>query len=165
MTPNGSGGFLSALLGNSLCGLPLVSPLLGCKPSLISVPIGVLADHPVLDAGDATYGWFVRNEWYRLTYYAAAQANTANGLGAFGCTTATNCLRLENPALTENKRALLVLAGRSINGSARPSATLADYLEFGNSDNGTRYEQNPVSRVVGLPKAPFNDRVMIVDSN
>jgi len=33
-----------------------------------------------------------------------------------------------------SKSVALILAGRSINGSARPSATLADYLEFGNAN-------------------------------
>jgi hypothetical protein len=35
--------------------------------------------------------------------------------------------------LVGRDRAIVILAGRSINGSVRPSATLADYLEFGNA--------------------------------
>lgn len=132
----------------------------------VYVDRGVLADHPLLSASDPTTGWFVRNEWFRLTYYAAAQENTADGLPTLGCTTGTNCLRLNNPGLSQNHRALLLLAGRSINSTSRPSGTLANYLEFGNNDGGTLYEQNPVSKVVNASlKAPFNDRLVIVDSN
>lgn len=163
-TPDGSGGFLSAALGNTFCGLPLVAPVLGCKPSLISVPIGVLADHPVLDPADPTTGWFVRNAWYRLTYYAAAQQSTADGLPAYGCDS-SNCLRY-NASAPRNVRSLLILTGQSLsNPAGRPNGTLADYLEYQNADLGTRYEQRPMRRVsnVANPSAPFNDRLVLVD--
>jgi hypothetical protein len=164
-TPDGSGGFLGAVLGNTFCGLPIIGPVLGCKQSLISVPVGVLADHPLLDPANATTGWFVRNEWFRVVYYAAARESTADGLPTYGCDS-TNCLRY-NASTPRNIRSLLVLAGHSLSSPAgRPNGTLADYLEYQNVDLGTRYEQRPArASKVGIPaiNAPFNDRLILVD--
>ncbi|MGH8687512.1 MAG: hypothetical protein ACREVQ_07365 [Burkholderiales bacterium] len=169
-TPNGSGGFLSALLGNILCGLPIVGAILGCKLSLISVPIGVLADHPLLDANDATTGWFVRNEWYKLVFYAVADQSTPVALPNHGCDS-TNCLRF-NEGLgcgggSEwcNIRALLVLGGASLSGASRPNGNLADYFEYQNGDGGSFYEQHPMRRATNVanPNGPWNDRVILVD--
>lgn len=132
----------------------------------LTADLGVIADHPLLDPTDPTTGWFVRNEWFRQVYYAASVENTAYSLPSLGCTTGSNCLRMSFPTTTWNVRSLLVLAGRSINGSARPSATLANYLEFQNGDGGVIYEQRPVSRVVNATlMSPFNDRVILVDAN
>jgi hypothetical protein len=58
----------------------------------------------------------------------------------------------------------MILTGRSINGTARPSATLGNYLEFGNATSA--YEKQAVSRVTNATlKAPFNDRFVVIDSN
>jgi hypothetical protein len=171
-TPDGSGAFLSALLGNTFCGLPIIGPVLGCKPSLISVPIGVIADHPFLNAASAgagATGWYLRNEWHRLTYYAAAEESTPDGLPFHGCD-ATDCLLFNN---VRNIRALLVLAGRSLDGTARPNGSFADFVEYDNGDFGTGFEGVGVGymqRWMRLSKAPmaaigapFNDRVVLVD--
>lgn len=133
----------------------------------VKADLGVVADHPLLDASSTapgSTGWFARNEWFRLTHYAVSVKNTASNLPN-SCAGA-NCLRIDFPASTQNDiRALLVLAGRSINGTARPSAAPADYLEFDNNDGDRIYEQNPISRVLNAAKAPFNDRVLVVDTN
>lgn len=106
----------------------------------------VITDHSLLDTTDSTTGWFARNEWYRLLYYTVARGFTADSLAATArqtaCPTSTSsapiypfnssCLSIANVAPTGSQRAMLILAGRSINGNARPSSTLADYLEFGN---------------------------------
>jgi hypothetical protein len=169
-TPDGSGGFLSALLGNTFCGLPILGPILGCKLSLISVPIGVLADHPLLDANDATTGWFVRNEWHKLVYYAAAAQSTPVALPNHGCDS-TNCLRVNEllscggGAEWCNIRVLLVLGGASLSNASRPNGNVADYFESQNSDGGTSYEQRPIRRTTNVinANAPWNDRVIFVD--
>jgi hypothetical protein len=130
----------------------------------------VLADHPLLDPNDPATGWFVRNEWYRLVYYAAAQESTADGLPSYGCDS-SDCLRFNG---VRNIRALLVLAGRSMSDSpVRPNGSLGDYVEYQNGDVGTAfegigttYEQRParMSRVsIPALNAPFNDRVVLVD--
>jgi hypothetical protein len=111
-------------------------------PGLLSLPISfritinlaTLVDHAILSSTDPAIGWFVRNEWYRLLYYAPAAGHTAAGLPTPSCATGppSTCLTVTNVAPTGAQRAILILAGRSVNGSARPSAFLADYLEFGN---------------------------------
>jgi hypothetical protein len=124
----------------------------------------VVRDHALLDPDDALTGWFARNEWFRLLYYAAAWASTADGaLPGVGCTSNSNCLRLltwPGTAPAWDKRALLVLAGRALRNQTRPSTSPANYVELQNNDGGTLYEQRPVSRA-----SQFTDRVVVVDSN
>ena len=149
------------LISDALC------TLLGltCYQMNISMPITLLADHPVLNSTDPVTGWFMRNEWYRVLYYAAAQTTTPAALPtAPACTPGTNCVTVSNLTPANNKRAILILTGRSINASARPSGTLADYLEFGNATGS--FERQPVSTAVDAAlKKPFNDRVVVVDVN
>lgn len=133
----------------------------------------VMNDHPLLNANAAT-GWFVRNDWFRLLYYATAQTHTSEVLpGAPACVTGNNCLRLTAwPAVAPawDKRALLVLAGNALANQDRMGnpAALTSYLEFQNNDGGTLYEQQ-LRRTVVDPnpalKSPFNDRVVVLDSN
>lgn len=124
----------------------------------------VVSDHSLLDPNHATTGWFVRNEWFRLLYYAAAQTSTADGaLPSVGCTSSSNCLRLMTwPGTTPawDKRALLILAGRALRNQTRPSTSPVNYVELQNNDGGTMYEQRPVSRT-----SQFTDRVIVVDAN
>jgi hypothetical protein len=124
----------------------------------------VVRDHALLDPNDTVTGWFVRNEWFRLLYYAAAWASTADGaLPSVGCASNSNCLRLLTwPGTTPawDKRALLVLAGRALSNQTRPSTSPVNYVELQNNDGGTMYEQRPVSR-----NSQFTDRVIVVDSN
>jgi hypothetical protein len=137
---------------------------------LVRVERAAIADHCVLStaavacAGSDT-SWFARNQWQRSFYYAVAQTNTANVLPAIGGCNSTNCLRFNDPA-TRNIRLLLVLAGRRLDTQARPSASLADYLEFQNADLGTLYEQRPVRSAKisdATLKAPWNDRIILAD--
>lgn len=130
----------------------------------------VVTDHALLDPSNATTGWFVRNEWYRNTYFAVAPLHTPDALPSIGCTAASsNCMRL-NDSGTFNIRALLVLAGRRLpTQGVRPSSNLLDYIDFAdpNGDNGTFYEQRALrkgSAAITSPfKAPWNDRVILVD--
>lgn len=139
--------------------------------------LGVLADHPLLDPANATTGWFVRNEWFRSTYYATRLRSTADGISSLGCADTSDpnwgCLRFNNGS-EYNIRALLVLAGASLsNPAGRPNGVLADYLEYQNCDLSggvcnpqTLYEQRPMrSSKVGVSSinAPFNDRIVLVD--
>jgi hypothetical protein len=74
------------------------------------------------------------------------------------CTTPVNCLTVKAAGTGDltNRKAVLVLAGRSIDGSARPSGTLASYLEGGNTStlDGT-FAHDRFGR-------SFNDRVISV---
>lgn len=128
----------------------------------------VMADHALLDTTNATTGWFARNEWYRLAYYAVAQGHTAGTLPpscmTAGGVPATACLSVANVTLAGAQRAILILSGRSVNGTSRPSATLADYLESGNATGA--FTRNTISSSAAIPAAQrFNDRVVVVGSN
>jgi len=124
----------------------------------IRIERSVIGDHPLLDASDPTTGWFVRNEWYRLLYYAVAQGQTVAYKASLPCTTGTSCVTV-GAAPDDNKRALVVLEGRGLGSQTRPSAALANYLETTENTNlDTTFEQPRVS-------AGVNDRVIVVDQN
>jgi hypothetical protein len=131
----------------------------------VRIDRAVIGDHAMMTTSDATLGWFARNEWFRQMYYATVSGYTASTLPATpACTTGASCLSITNVTPPGAQRALLILAGRSINGATRPSATLADYLEFGNAT--AAFESQTVSRTVSAAlKRPFNDRIVVVDSN
>jgi hypothetical protein len=116
----------------------------------ISFNRAFIGDHALLDTANATTGWFARNEWYRLVYYAMSPSNTAVEVATErSCSAApADCLTVTNMTPSSSKSALLVLAGRSVNGSTRPSATLADYLEFGNAN--AVYEKQSVGPVPAM---------------
>jgi hypothetical protein len=117
----------------------------------------VIKDHVLLDKDNATTGWFVRNQWYRIGYYAVTAGYTAAALPGTSCGT---CLPLTG--VTQNSaRAILILMGRRLTGPPN-SSNRADYLEFGNADGNTAFEQRTISRAAG---APFNDRVVVLDAN
>ncbi len=167
MNASSSGTFLSSLLAQATCLLTLLDLLTyGCMPASISVPIALLADHPILDSTTATsYSWFVRNKWHELAYYALAP-NYSPGVMPTqpSCTTGGNCLSVANVSPAGGQRAILILAGRSINGTARPSGTLANYLESGNATGS--YTQLTVSAGEAVPVANrSNDRVIVAGSN
>jgi hypothetical protein len=126
----------------------------------VRVYIEAFADHPILSSTDATTGWFVRNEWYRLLYYAVAPDYTPGGSRSCEDTTPT-CLQVTNvpTGKTNKQRAILLLAGRNLSTLSRPSSSLSAYLdstENRNSDNV--YEQLKVN-------PSFNDRVIVIDEN
>jgi hypothetical protein len=107
-------------------------------------------------------GWFVRNQWYRPLYYALAPGHTAAGLPTPpSCTSGVNCLSVTNVSPANKQRAILILMGRRLT-AGPPTSNPADYLEFGNADLNTAFEQRRVSRATG---APFNDRVVVLDNN
>jgi hypothetical protein len=120
----------------------------------------VFGDHSLLDANNATTGWFVRNEWYRLLYYAPASGHTATVLpgGTPACTTGTTCLSVTNLNPAGKQRGLLILAGRGLSGQARPSPSAANYFELGNA-TGAYIQKN--ASLAGA----FNDRFVVIDAN
>jgi hypothetical protein len=145
---NGDGTFTVSASG----AFPAASGLTGVTYS-ISVPGNSTSDHPILDSRTSSpTGWFLRNEWHKLVYYAFAPGYAASTAAPRACTTGSTCLSVANVTLAGAQRAILILTGRSINGSARPSATLTDYLEFGNA-NGAFERQT----VTPTPPAAFAD--------
>ena len=115
----------------------------------VTMDRSVLADHALLEPDDPVTGWFVRNQWYRLVYYAGAPA-------CAGASAA--CLSIRTGPATETARVIMVLAGRSLGGLERPNDKLEDYLDSAeNRDNDRSFEQLPVG-------ARQNDRVIVVDA-
>ena len=137
--------YSASVVNPLLCALTTLALLgtFGCLQANIAVPVLLLADHPILNPNNATYGWYLRNKWHEVTYYAVAtNYSPAVRPGQPACTTGTNCLNVVNVAPNGAQRAIAILMGRGINGRARPSGTLADYLEFGNV--GASYEKQTV---------------------
>ena len=129
----------------------------------IEIMIPNLAASPLTNPLDPIAGWFVANEWYRQTYYAVSPGYVPGGGAACNpLPGAPSCLKVNNmPAYyalpNTNKKAILVLAGKTLNGSSRPSPNLADYLEGENSTPADFiYEHRS-----GVPTS-INDRVVVV---
>lgn len=100
----------------------------------VTIP-GVTASAMTNSAG-VTAGWFISNEWYRQLYYAVSPVYLpGGGASCFVLPGTPSCLTVNGLTTTpiNNKRAILILAGRSLNGSARPSSSLANYFEGENT--------------------------------
>jgi type II secretory pathway pseudopilin PulG len=109
--------------------------------------------------------WFLSNQWYRQTYYAMA-LGYAPGFFAPGTPAACNpptvtappCLTVNNLAGTTNdKQAILVFAGRALDGQIRPNGTLSNYFEGQNATPSDLIFEHRA----GVPTA-INDRVVVV---
>ncbi|HUL92083.1 MAG TPA: ubiquitin-activating E1 FCCH domain-containing protein [Burkholderiales bacterium] len=135
-----------------------------CNPSysiIVTIPDVVSSD---IASADLTAGWFIANEWYRQTFYAVANdllpgtPPTTNG----NCVANPPCLTVNNlPAkftAKNDKQAILILAGRTLNGSLRPSGTWNDYMEGANQ---TATATNTYEHRAGSPSS-INDRVVVV---
>jgi hypothetical protein len=119
----------------------------------------IFGDHALLSSTDpgtcpsyGCTGWFVRNEWYRLLYYAVSPSNTAVKVATERSCSAlpADCLAVTSATPPNlSSAALLILAGRSVNGTSRPSTTLADYLEFDNAN--AAYVRQPVTPTLPTP--------------
>jgi hypothetical protein len=124
-------------------------------------PVGPLANP------NPNGAWFIANQWYKQTYYAVSPGYAPGGV-AVGSSAACSplpatpsCLRVNNlPAPSNNKGAILVLAGRSLNGSPRPPG-IANYLESANLTAANDTTPFVYEHRAGVPTA-INDRVVIV---
>ena len=122
-------------------------------------------------AGDDDAGFFIRNEWYRQLYYAVSPGYLP-GAGA-SCTVrpalpdtpaADSCLMVDGLpsrySANDDKRAILIVMGRSLNGSSRPSSGLGDYLE---GTNATALSSPlHVFQHREIPSTSINDKVIVV---
>ena len=147
--------------GNGTVSLDLEMPSRACtsiRTARIRIP--QLPFHSITSASDPVSGWFIEQEWHKLTYYAVSPAWLPGG--SANCATSPPCLTVnglpsnEYPTIND-KNAILILTGRSLNGSARPSATLSNYLEPLN-DTTSDYI---FTHRVGAPGAT-NDRVVVL---
>ncbi len=104
--------------------------------------------------------WFISNQWYKDVFYAVAPEAAPGGAG--DCVSNPPCLTVNNLASPNNdKQAIMLLAGRYLNGTTRPaSPTIGDYLEGANVSALTSTSYVFETRV-GVPTSA-NDRVVIV---
>jgi len=151
---------VNAMGGPASCVRRATGAPVACVQRSVAVPIQLLADHALLDPAPAATGWFLRNNWHSLAYYALAPGHAASSPSPRACTASpATCLNVLNLPPANRQRALIVLAGRSLSGAARPSGNLADYLDSAENRNGDGvFEQRPAS-------ARFNDRIIVVDAN
>jgi type II secretory pathway pseudopilin PulG len=79
-------------------------------------------------AVNSTGAWFITNQWYRQTYFAFSSGFVPQGPNGCGGLNPP-CLTVNNRPSGANTRAILILTGRALNGSPRPSNNPKDYLE------------------------------------
>ena len=121
--------------------------------------------NPVTSSSDATSGWFIKNEWYRQTYYAVSSGYLPGG--GSSCSAGSTCLTVDNLPSTyttaNDKRAIMIFAGRVLTGS-RPSSNLAYYLE---GTNLSTAQSSPLPSPLVFSHqngsvATFNDRAIVI---
>jgi hypothetical protein len=155
----GSGG----LVGNLLCGITgLLALTVGCAQDSIRIPYTVLVDHPIVNRDHPQYGWYHRNMWHHVSYYAIARENAPDGSGS--CSSA-DCLDVRYTVAGSTHRGVMLLAGRRLPGqNARPNGNFDHWFEGenGNDPNGRVYTvREPASTV----NRTFNDRVAVISKN
>jgi len=134
----------------------------GCGTYDITVTIPDVTVSPSTSiAGPA--GWFITNEWFRQTYYAVAPDLLPGGNG--NCVSNPPCLTVgklpPNFAVINDKQAILILAGRALNGTSRPSASFVDYLENANLNAAQSVTPYVYENRAGVPTS-INDRVVVL---
>jgi len=139
--------------------LPLVGP--GISSSVtITFPLYAAQTRFQQPPNNVDTSWFFNNEWYRDTYYGVVPQRLPGGAGA--CTPGVDCLTVVNaPGPNNDKQVVLLLAGRAINGIARPTTILADYFE-GENDEAAALPAVPGTFVRQLRSNAFNDKVVVV---
>ena len=104
-------------------------------------------------------GWLIANQWYKQLFYAVAPDLVPGGSG--NCIANPPCLTVNNLASPNNKQAILVFAGRALNGTSRPSGTVANYLENANLSAALGTTPFVYEHRAGVPTS-INDRVVVV---
>jgi hypothetical protein len=161
-TLTASGGF---------CGTAIV--VLCSQTAAVTIPITVFADHPLANPTapgpgsppsplPSAWYWFIANNWHHVTYYAVSPDDAPGG--ARNCPGNGNCLNVNFDAGTSltNRRAILALAGRSLNGTSGSSRTFSDFLDTADNINfNNTFEQKRIGRGMSgtlNARGEFNDR-------
>jgi hypothetical protein len=165
---SGSGTALGALSGITCTffGIPLL-----CYQYTVSVPIGVVADHPLVDATNTAYNWFFRNKWHEVSYYAIAAGIAPSG--ARSCTTSSTCLQVNYTSSADSgkQRGILVIGGQKLSTldgagnpytQARPATQVKDLLDDINANGASPFELRSATLA---PNRAFNDRFAVIDKN
>jgi hypothetical protein len=137
---------------------------IGCGTYDITITVPDVTVSSATSAADPNTGWFIANEWFRQTYYAVAP-DLLPGPGSGSCPASNPCLTVSNlpPQFTtsNDKQAILILAGRTLNGGGRPSATFVDYLESANLNAAQGLTPYVYENRSGVPTS-INDRVIVL---
>lgn len=138
--------------------LPIPYCVNTCTNHSIVVTLPDVVTNRAISAYDPNIGWFIANEWYRQTYYALAP-DMRPGRSS-NCSANPPCLTVNKlpGGAVANGQAILLLAGRALNGSIRPSATLNNYVEGANQ---TALATSTYENRSGTPTS-INDRVVVV---
>ena len=150
---------------------------------VMRVTIPAVVASSMTGSSDADAGWFIKNEWYRQTYYAVSSGFLPGGTAS--CTTsptavpapgppsAATCLMVNNlfDSVTStyttkaDRNAILIFSGRALATTSpvqsHPSSVLVSYLEGANN-------QNPTNKIFDsrdgktLSAQTFNDRVIVI---
>lgn len=118
-----------------------------------------ISDHSILSSTTSGTGWFVRNEWYRLVYYAIASPHAPGGTLACSDSGSITCLQVAGLTDPTKQRAILVLAGRALSGQTRPQSALQHYLDSAENQN-----TDPIFEQLAINRS-FNDRFVSVSKN
>jgi hypothetical protein len=146
--------------------LDLQMPTRACtsqRTARIRIPVPTY--DAITSAFDPVSGWFIMQEWHKLTYYAVSPAFVPGGSG--NCATSPPCLTVNGlpsdqyPTIND-KNAILILTGRSLTGVPRP-AGLGNYLEGQNASTGDYIFQHRVG-APGKDSAGvlINDRAVVL---
>lgn len=156
------GGLISGLLEGLLCGLGgFLGLILDCANHTVTVPIGILVDHPlILDNAANPQRWFVRNGWHEVAYYALAPTMAPGAIG--GCTTGLDCLQINFHPSVGTQHALIAIGGQGLPGQTRPPAGAADLLEAPNADGDTTFALRSPPLIINRG---FNDRIGVIGTN
>ena len=164
---------LSGSLDNAGAGIVMLDATMPWSDSGTTVTVtinnGNLITSPLISSTDPYAGWYTANQWHRLTYYAVSPGYAPGGGGSCSPTGSPRCLAVNNLANTPNndKRAILILAGSSLNGNPRPSAPVTDYLEGQNATTAQNivtgnYTFQTLLGTVSSFSMALNDRVIVV---
>jgi len=148
--------------------VPLPSPAVNYLPIVSDnpgPPVVVSTPNP-----NPSGAWFIANQWYKQTYYAVSPGYAPGGVPLNTSATCSPlpvtpptppCLKVNNlPSPSDNKAVILVLAGRALNGSSRPSG-IVNYLEGANLTAANDSPPYVYEHRAGAPTA-INDRVVVV---
>ncbi len=118
-------------------------------------------------AANPSIAWFLSNKWYRQTYYAISPGFAPGGVppgnpAVCNPLPATpSCLTVNNlpPSFVQknDKQAILVFAGRALDGQTRPSGSPANYLEGENATPADFIFEHRSGVATSI-----NDRVVVV---
>lgn len=144
--------------------------------AIVTIPASVFGDHyflnPTSPFPEATataheWWWFLNANWHHVVYYAVAPGNAPSGATTTCTSSPLTCLSITNVTPADSQRAVLIFAGRTLTGSARPNGTLADFLDNVSAPSVAAGANRDLDNAFhkAMPGTAFNDRFIVVDAN